>query len=142
MASGKPNNAKHGDGDFGYVIVCEDAHKFVDVFYLVLMHVGQGSHLPEIYEVFGPDVLRFMEIFAGVTFRTPSEQVIADAVRDARIFVLLEENRSTPRVEDLAREYELSPGRVRDIHKKVKELAERIATQVPEVPPSKRKGRK
>jgi hypothetical protein len=62
--------------------------KHMDVFRLMLTLAGEKTVLPEILEVFGNDMtVKFLDIFAGVTIKVPSRDIITDAARDTDIYL-------------------------------------------------------
>jgi hypothetical protein len=64
--------------------------KHMDVFRIVLTLAAEKTPLPEILEIFGDDVtVKFLDIFAGVTFKVPPRDIITNASRDTDIYLSL-----------------------------------------------------
>ena len=64
-----------------------DPFRQVDIFHVVLLNAAADTVLPELYEIFGRErMVKFLEIFAGVTIRIPSASIFSDAVRDVMIY--------------------------------------------------------
>ncbi len=90
-----------------------------ELFRVLLFEAAGVSHVRQLYEVFGADcLLKFFDLFAGVTLEVPSREKIERAIRDTRIFFLLNRAKVGYRSEQsrqLAREFDMSPHTVNDI---------------------------
>ncbi len=85
------------------------------------------SHLHELYEIFGREKLeQFMEVFAGMTLRVPSKEVLSDALRDHTIYEGL--SGGTVSVAELAKRYNLPASTVYDIQERVRGFYESIGS--------------
>lgn len=90
------------------------------LFRTLLYEAAGLSHLRQLYEVFGPEsLLKFFDLFAGVTIEVPSREKIEKALRDTRIFFLM--NRAAvghraQQARELAGEFGLSTGQVSAIY--------------------------
>ena len=107
--------------------------RHLDVFGLVLLDSAANTLIPELYEVVGHDketLIKLLEIFAGVTIKFPSVDVLKNAVRDATVFVELE--RSTDAgsdVKTLAKRYKIKSARVLEIYDHVCSVAACVLDQ-------------
>jgi len=90
------------------------------VFRTLLYEAAGVSHLRQLYAVFGVDImLKFFDLFAGVTFEVPSREKIEIAIRDTRIFFLMNRakvGQRAVRARELAGEFELSTWRVKRVN--------------------------
>lgn len=56
------------------------------------------SHIPDIYEVFGKELMiKFMSTFAGMTIKVPSREGLERAMRDHQIYYEIEERGAKPK---------------------------------------------
>lgn len=98
--------------------------KVLDTLYLVLLDLGQQSLLPELLEVFGKETLiKFLDVFAGVTVQVPPAEEIKRAVRDTNIYVTLSQaqNRAEA-LKSLELEHSLDERSIRRIEAKIDSL--------------------
>lgn len=103
----------------------------MDLFRLVLLQTGQYTLFPEMLEIFGEEaVIKFLDIFGGITVRVPDRGVLERAVRDVDIYVTLARCDTPNVVGDLARKYDIDEGYVRELHTKVKGLQEAIGAKI------------
>lgn len=105
--------------------------KHMDLFRLVLLQTGQYTLFPEMLEVFGQEsVIKFLDIFGGITIRVPDRGVLERAVRDVDIYVTMAKCDNPEVVGDLARKYEVDEGYVRELYLKVASLQEAIGAKL------------
>lgn len=105
--------------------------KHMSLFRLVLLQSGQYTLFPEMLEVFGEEaVIKFLDIFGGITIRVPDRGVLERAVRDVDIYVTLSKCNTPEVAGDLARKYDVDEGYVRELYAKVANLQEAIGAKV------------
>ncbi len=96
----------------------------IEVFYVLLVSSGKYTFLPELYDIFGKEAtIKFLQIFAGCTFKVPSVKKLRLLARDTTIYVRLERANKAQHeliVKNLADDYNLGEDRVRVIYAKMK----------------------
>ena len=96
----------------------KDVTSLIDVFIPVMLCWTRNTLIPELYEVFGDQqLMRFLDLFAGVRFEVPSRDLILTALRDADIYATLAANKNT--VRGLATQYGVEEHRVADAYARV-----------------------
>lgn len=102
-----------------------------ETFVTLLIRRTTDTLLPELVAVFGDrpeEIVQFLSIFAGTTFRVPSVEALSNIVRDAYIHTAMENGRDT--IESLAAMYDLQVADVKEILKKTrKAIAELNGSQ-------------
>lgn len=59
-----------------------------DLLKLVLLQADELSMLPELFDIFGSNtLLRFLDVFGGMTLRVPTRSDIERAIRDVTLFL-------------------------------------------------------
>lgn len=105
--------------------------KHMDLFRLVLLQSGQYTLFPEMLEVFGEEaVIKFLDIFGGITVRVPDRGVLERAVRDVDIYVTMSKCSTADVAGDLARKYDIDEGYVRELYLKICQLQEAIGAKL------------
>lgn len=98
------------------------------VFRTLLYEAAGLSHIRQLYEVFGPEgLLKFFDLFAGVTIKVPSRNKIEQALRDTRIFFLMHRAKVGHRASqarELGHEFGISPHTVHDIYVRIRKRFE------------------
>lgn len=79
---------------------------------------------PELLEIFGPEaVIKFMDIFGGLTVKVPSRTFLEQATRDVDIFhTMATAQDKTAAKEFLAVKYDMEPGYVLQCYDRVKDI--------------------
>ena len=99
------------------------------VFRTLLYEAAGLSHIRQLYEVFGAKcLLKFFDLFAGVTIEVPSREKIEKAIRDTRIFFLINRAKVGHRAgqaRELAAEFGLAPCTVTQIYLAIRKRYER-----------------
>lgn len=101
--------------------------RYVDTFYLLLLHSDRYSHLPELYEVFGKEAtIKFLNLFSGSTFVIPPARDFERIARDVSIYIRVSTS-STPDgraaiVTELAREYQITESEVRKLYNLMRDI--------------------
>lgn len=99
----------------------------VDTLRVILLSACSQTIFPELLEIFGPEqVVRFMDIFGGLTIKVPSRTFLQQATRDVDIYTMMT-NSPEPEaaVDYLAIKYDMDPVYVRDCFSRVKEIRRR-----------------
>lgn len=95
---------------------------------MVLLDCAEATHLPELCQALGPDVvLKLFDCFAGTTIKVPSRDVITKAIRDTTIFFTISRTKEGHKSEiarDLGADYQLSEDAVLHIYVRVKKKYE------------------
>ena len=92
---------------------------------MVLLHDSRETLLPELYDIFGKEVLiKFLDIFGGRTVKVPAREYLRRAARDVDIYIMLFYDEAS--VDTAARRYDLSQERVRKIFCKMQGLAQSL----------------
>lgn len=106
--------------------------KYVDVFHTVLVDIAGDTVLPEVYDIFGPELaIRFLDVFSGCSFQVPSRKVIEGAARKASVFVdmchLIQDQRYGKResAERLVDKYGLSAAAIESIYDRYMNMIDR-----------------
>jgi hypothetical protein len=113
----------------------------IDALYLALLRTTEHTLLPELYSVFGKDLLiKFLNIFGGTTIKIPAVHTIKRAVRDVEIYLTLrglEGQDKQAAIRRIASEYEITDVAVylayqevsRDVEQRfnIKEITRRVA---------------
>ena len=95
----------------------------MDTFRVVFVRAAQYTLFPELLEVFGSEsLLKFLDIFGGMTIRVPDRTLLQQALRDTDIFQKIQSQDNPGVTEALAVRYNISPDLVRDIYLRVKVL--------------------
>lgn len=118
-----------GNSRGGLRIIDQDAIKHVDVFQVVLLNAAEHTPLPELLDIFGKEsVVKFLDIFSGVTFQVPSKEVLTTSARDVDIYVTLARTGtdSEQTVSDLSTKYDVSAQQVRDCYDRVDILMKKL----------------
>jgi hypothetical protein len=104
--------------------------KHIDALQIALLRTGRDTLLPEIYEIFGKEsTIKFLDIFAGITVKVPTKQVIENAIRDTFIYLTLKKAKrngypkSPDVVTDLADRYSIERSTVKIIYKEMDKFA-------------------
>lgn len=109
-----------GESVLGITIFDSVSKKFIDLLKVCLLEACGNTHLPEIYDVFGPDhVLKFLDVFSGVTFKVPQVKILKDCVRDVSVYLVIDRTPAGSRggiIKDLASKYDVSTGKIRRIY--------------------------
>lgn len=109
------------------------SQQFMDLFQIVLLAAAEDTHIPEIYEIFGPEyTLRFLDIFRGMTVEVPSREVIANALRDVGIYLAVVqagEGTKAQIIRDLAVKHGLTAQKVRSIYYRTTEQLSRFKVE-------------
>ncbi len=104
-------------------ILDKDLLELVDVFHVVLLDTAAHTVLPEILEVFGVDTaIKFMDLFAGVTLKVPSREILNDSANKAFIFNKLRQDDSPENVRRVAQEYGMTVEAVTSVYKHYSEI--------------------
>lgn len=99
----------------------------MDTFRVVFTRSAKYTIFPELMEIFGADkVVRFLEIFGGMTIRVPRREFLEQAVRDTDIYVAISRHDAPETTDRLAVRYEIPRETVRDIYLRVKALREEM----------------
>jgi len=105
-------------------IMDEKVSEYSDTYLRLLALGGQHSLLPELSRVFDKkEVLKFLDVFAGVQFTVPTREALFNAVRNADIYLCLANETDT--VSGLARKYDIDQSTVVGVYKGTKELLRR-----------------
>lgn len=87
--------------------------RHVDVVHLVLMSYASRSVIPELYEIFGKEaMIKFIDIFAGCTFRVPSREVFERAVMDTEIYLEYCRTPLPSTIDSMATRYAVTEGEI------------------------------
>lgn len=90
-----------------------------------LLSLDRFGLIPELFEIFGQEaLLRFLDIFAGQTFKVPDHDTLTARIRDVIIWIELENETKT--VAELAEEYGLSDRRIREIRDSMRSIMTRF----------------
>jgi Mor family transcriptional regulator len=101
---------------------------YLNAFHVVLIDAAGDSVLPELVRVFGSKaVIRFLDVFAGMTVTVPSRAVIENSIRDMLIYMRLKKGLTVDRVTELSNQYDISEETVRCIYYRVKKLLEVVS---------------
>ena len=112
----------------------EHPREHVDVIQLSLLKSCQFTLIPELYEIFGHDkLLDFLELFAGTTIKVPSRDVLARAIRDVYVYVLLSREDNPDNVSFLAKRYEIDRDTVRQIFQEMSQICEEYGVVLKDV---------
>jgi len=94
--------------------------KYLDIVTVLLLDRADDTHLPELYDVFGREVLsKFLELFAGMTIRIPTREEIETSVRNVSIFLQVYRTAKGSKARvmyDIARHYGMVTDEVRRIY--------------------------
>jgi hypothetical protein len=105
------------------LILDKDLAELMDVFHVVLLDTAAHTVLPELLEVFGAEkVIKFMDLFAGITLKVPSREILNDSANKAFIFNKLRRDDSPENVALVAKEYGLTVASVTSIYKHYSEI--------------------
>ena len=104
----------------------------VDVFRVMLLTRCSFSIFPELLEAFGAEsVIRFMDIFGGLTIRVPDRNFLEDVSKDADIFHTMETWKDQKDASDfLAVKYDSDIVDIRNRYRRIKELLEKYNVHV------------
>lgn len=95
----------------------------MDTFRVVFVRAAQYTILPELLEIFGQDdLLKFLDIFGGMTIRVPDRALLQQALRDTDIYHRISKRDDPSMTETLAVRYSISTDLVRDIYQRVRVL--------------------
>lgn len=112
-------------------ILDPDVEGHFDTFQLLFMTSAQRTLLPELLEIFGEEALmKFLDIFGGVTFKVPDRSLLERAVRDTDIYETVRKSDAPEVVEHLSRKYSLPQEYVREIWRRVKDLRQKAGLPV------------
>lgn len=90
---------------------------------IILLYRSEGTLIPELFDIFGRDLLfKFLDIFAGTTFKVPDKDVIRRIIRDTAIYLSLLDNYSDLQVDYLARRYDIAQSEVVNIFKELQAI--------------------
>jgi hypothetical protein len=100
----------------------------MDVFRVVLVQSVQYTLFPELLEIFGPEkVLKFMDIFGGMTIKVPDRSILERIVRDVDIYVTITGSPDvTEAVDLLSVRHQLPPEYVKEVYQRVKALCSAV----------------
>lgn len=105
----------------------------LDCFQIALLDRVANTHLPELYSVLGKNkLMKFLDVFGGITITVPQREVVTTALRDVCIFAELVKACSSARprvVKELALKYSLTDGVVRRIYSEMEGRMERYHFQ-------------
>lgn len=105
------------------------SHRYIELLHLVLVDVAARTHLPEIYEVFGKDlILKFLDTFSGATIRVPPRDIIENSLQDVCIYMRLKDlpgEEQQLRIRELADHFDTSAGNIRKSFVRVEGIVER-----------------
>lgn len=82
------------DMDESISLMDKGVEPYLRVFIPLLINKCEESLLPELIAAFGESgLLKFLDIFAGTTFKVPSRKIISDMVRDSKIYAAMNGNK-------------------------------------------------
>ena len=98
-----------------------------DTFRVIMLSACSQTIFPELLEIFGYDaVIKFMDVFGGLTVKVPSRTFLKQATRDIDIFRMMKDSPDQEvAVDFLANKYDMDPVYVRDCYARVKSIRER-----------------
>lgn len=100
-----------------------ELEKYVDLWHIVLLRCARNTVLPDLLEVFGKEALiKFLDIFAGTTFRVPSREVLEHSVRDVDIYIQVKRHGSDA-FRGLCQRYDLTEDQVKSAYYQVRDMA-------------------
>jgi hypothetical protein len=109
-------------------ILDKSSGSYVDILRFIVSEACPKSHIPLIEEVFGRDsMLKFLDIFAGMTFKVPPREVLEKHMRDVAIYMTLNKMSPPKRVQAikaLAHRYGTTAGDIRSTFVHVEKLFE------------------
>lgn len=96
----------------------------VDTLRVILLSACSRTIFPELLEIFGPEaVVKFMDIFGGLTVKIPDRSFLIQATRDVDIYKMMSESPDDEAAADyLARKYDMSSDYVRECYDRVKKI--------------------
>jgi len=99
----------------------------VDTFRCVMLSACRQTIFPELLEIFGPEiVVKFMDIFGGLTIKVPDRSFLIQAARDVDIYYMMTTCQEQDLAVDfLARKHDMLPEYVRECYHRVREIRER-----------------
>src|SRR5262245_55180577 len=101
--------------------------RYLDALYVVLLRSSDQSLLPELYDIFGKELLiKFLDVFAGMQFRVPSREILERAVRDVDIYIRMSDVRNSEVLEDLSTRHNISKDDVTRIFNDTKTYCEDV----------------
>lgn len=104
-------------------ILGKDVQKHLPAFFSLLIGTARETLLPDILEVVGHDaLLKFLDVFAGMTITVPSRDVLVQLARDADIYARYRADN----VHTLATDHELTDDQVREIYRQAKAIVEAV----------------
>lgn len=93
--------------------------KNVHILQVVLSSMDEENLLPELYEIFGREaLLKFLDIFGGVTIRVPKRDIVRSAVEKVKVWIVLENKLAT--VAQLSEEMGKSEAHIRRLYSMAK----------------------
>lgn len=109
-------------------IVDKSSGSYVDILRFIVEQACPRSHIPELEDVFGRDcLLKFLDIFAGMTFKVPPREALEKYMRDVSIYLTLNKMQPAQRakaIKALAHRYGTTAGDVRSTFVRVERLFE------------------
>lgn len=108
-------------------ILDPQVREHVDTFRVVMLSAAHHTVFPELLEIFGPElVMKFLDIFGGLTIKVPDRSFLEQATRDVDIFQMMSKSPDQEAAVDyLARKYDMIPDYVRECYDRVKKIRER-----------------
>lgn len=101
-----------------------------DVMAILLLHCGEKTCLPELYAVFGKDlILEFLSVCAGLTIKVPQPDVFEKMAKEVEIYMGLKGSLGAKRdklVDKLASIHNMDPFEIRKIAKSVSSRVRRV----------------
>lgn len=102
----------------------ENAQRYVDALYAVLVMSQRTQYFPEMYEIFGKEqVLKFIDVFSGQTIQVPTRESLEQHIRDVTIWVKMVDDPAN--LQTIRTEYGLSTADVQSI---CKDVAEKLSS--------------
>jgi len=116
-----PNGHAHRPDEIR--ILGKDVEKHLPAFFSLLLGSARETLLPDILEVVGHErLLKFLDIFAGMSITVPSRDVLIQFVRDADIYVRFRPDTAPA----LAKEHGLEVEQVREIYRRSKAVIDAV----------------
>lgn len=103
----------------------------VDTLRVILLNACARTVFPELLDIFGPDaVIKFMDIFGGLTIKVPDRSFLIQAIRDVDVYTMMSKALDdSATIAYLSKKYDIPGEYVREIHNRVKLVREKYGLE-------------
>ena len=108
-------------------ILDPNVRNHLDTFRVVMLSTASRTIFPELLEIFGPEaVVKFLDIFGGLTIKIPERSFLEQAARDTDIYQMMSNGGNQGEiVKYLANKYDMTVEHVRLCYQRVIDIRQR-----------------